>query len=536
MSLTRNLAFLTNKLRFDPEAAKKKSNTWSVVIDVIIVFFLVTLIAVSLRLIYDAFFTKASIFSMINEASAADPIMTAEIVKQSHSYVNIKPLAGFTFTLQYKNTGDITWTKKHVYLKSLTTALTFRHEYWPDAYLPATLQEDEVAPGEIGTFVFALLAPKNYNEYTGDFVLVEDNVMIAGGDIKVTMNVVEDPSKVAAPVAVVPPTTPDIATPPSDLGVCTLNFRMANLIDSNDAIDNSSCQATFNLPADGPLMRVGIYHTDNFISVKNTQAWQVYDQNNILLASVPAETEISFYYNNDKAIYSFDFIDHTVKTSSFLSLKNNNGGYFTLTNYHDIPSYNKNIDYNDFLGDLEIRHNDSKDRTWVIEILPMETYLKGITETTNYDPIEYLKTMSVAARTYAAYHYDRNSKHADEFFQVDATYDQVYRGYVTMLLFPRIGEAVDATKGVVATYDNKVIVAAYFSHSDGRTRSFAEVWGNDVPYLISKPTPYTEGMEMFGHGVGIDAYDAKARAKNDGWTYDQLLKYYYTGIQLEKIW
>lgn len=521
---------LANRFKFNSVENKNSAGTLRVVIDILIIFFLVTLIAVALRLLYDAFFNKNENL-LINDVYAAEPTLKAQLIEQSHSYVNIKPLTGFTFTLKYKNTGEVVWTKKHVYLKSLTTALTFRHKFWIDPYIPATLIEDKVAPGEIGTFKFALLAPKNFNKYTGEFILVNDNVMIPGGDATVTMNVVDDPSQYASTS-----TPPNITTPNNTNQVCSINFRLANLIEGNEELDNSACVSTFNLPSDGPLIRVGIYHTQNIISIKNNKAWQIKDSNDTLLGSIPAEIEVNFFYDNNTAKYSFDYNGKTIRTDSYLSLKNIEQGIFTITSYHDIPSYNKNIDYNDFIGDLEIRHNDSKDRTWVIEILPMETYLKGVQETTNYDPIEYLKAMSVAARTYAAYHYDRTGKHKDEFFHVDSTYDQVYRGYVSMLLFPRVGEAVDATRGIVATYNNKVIVAPYFSWSDGRTRSFAEVWGGDVPYLISVPTPYTQGRTLHGHGVGIDATDAKARAKKDGWTYDKILKYYYTGVKLEKIW
>ena len=474
---------------------------------------------------------------LINSAEAAELENQAQLVMQSHTHVNIRPNTGFTFTLKYLNTGTSTWTKQNVYLKSLTTALKFRHTFWPDPFLPAQLKESTVAPGEYGTFVFALDSPTNLNNnYSGDFVLVNDNVMIQGGKATVTMQVVENPENIVTE----PETTPESNENNNDsnqIQACTLNFRISSLIDgSANPVDNQSCVTSFNLPQDGPLIRVGLFYTNEIITVKNTKEWKVFDANDILLDTVPANVERSFFFNDEAKLYSFDTATQTIRTDKYLQLKNSNDGMYTITSYHNIPSPGSNIDYNDFIGDLEIRYNSSKDRTWVIETLPMETYLKGIQETTNYDPIEYLKTMSVAARTYAMYHYDRNTKHADEYFQVDSKYDQVYKGYVSMQIFPRIGEAVDLTTGIVGTYEDKIIVAPYFSWSDGRTRSYAEVWTYDVPYLISVPTPYTEGRTLFGHGVGIDATDALNRARHDGSTFDQLLKYYYTGISLEKIY
>ena len=541
-----NLKTLTAQMKFSAESMKKRSATISVAIDVLIVFFLVTLVAVSLRLIYDAFFYKQNVFSLIDTAYAAELTDSAAVINQSHTYINIKPDTGFTVTLKFQNTGNVTWTGKDYYLKALPSSQHYYHDFWVNEYIPAYFKETEVNPGEYATFVFAVQSPSAYLLYNGEFVLVKNNMMVPCDRVKITFNVVTDPNNVPKPVVVAPivtPTTPPANTtlPPPTAPVtpkqsyCSLAFRTANAVDAS-MLDNTTCETAFNLPKDGPIMRVGLYSTNDMISIQNTAAWQVKDKDDILLASIPAGISINFFYNDATSQYIFDATDKTIKTASYLTLKNINDGYFTINSYHDKPSANSNIDYNDFIGDLEIRHNDYKDRTWVIDILPMETYLKGIQETTNYDPPEYQKTMSIAARTYAAYLYDRNTKHVKEFFHVDATYDQVYRGHVTMLIFPKIAVGVDATTGIVATYDDKVIVAPYFSHSDGRTRSFAEVWKTEVPYLISKPAPYSEGRELLGHGVGIDATDALRRAKYDGWTHDQLLKYYYTGIKLEKIY
>ena len=129
-----------------------------------------------------------------------------------------------------------------------------------------------------------------------------------------------------------------------------------------------------------------------------------------------------------------------------------------------------------------------------------------------------------------------SKEHAKEFYDVDAYYDQVYKGYTVQQRFPHLAEAVDATSGMVAAYNDELIVAAYFSRGDGMTRSYKDVWKKEIPYLVSVETPYTKGKAMSGHGVGIDATDAYLKAKKDSWTFDQLLKYYYTGISLEKIY
>lgn len=508
-------------------------------LNIMFAFLIVIGMASGLNFIENHFFLQKPLdLFAVKAAYAGNQTNAATLDNQSHSHVNIKPESAFTFTLKYKNTGTSTWTKDNVYLKSSTTALKFRHDFWPDPYLPAQLQEEAVAPGEIGTFKFALQAPTNLKEYTGDFLLVNNNVLIQGTNVSVTMNVVEDPSAVKTVVA--PTTAPGVApavpattaTNPK-LNICTLKLSIASAI---GATDNETCKITFGLPAEGPDIRVGLFHTEEMISIKNDKDWQVYDENDILIANIPANLIINFNYSEAKGEYSFDYIDKTIRTMSYLNLRNLNDGIFTITSHEDVPSWNRSINYNDFIGDLEIRHNDHRDRTWVIETLPLEEYVMGIKETSNSDPVEYLKAMSVAARTYALYHQEKGTKHAKEFYDVDAYYDQVYKGYVVRLIMPNLVTAVNQTAGEVVTYDDELIVAAYFANSDGRTRSFKEVWGSDVPYLISVPTPYTADMDLWGHGVGIDAVDARAHVKYEDWTYDKILKYYYTNVLLEEIY
>ena len=74
-----------------------------------------------------------------------------------------------------------------------------------------------------------------------------------------------------------------------------------------------------------------------------------------------------------------------------------------------------------------------------------------------------------------------------------------------------------------------------FARSNGHTKSAKVVWGTDQPWLQSVATPYDKGRTQWGHGVGMSARDGLYRAK-DGANWDDILKYYYTGIDLQKIY
>jgi len=173
----------------------------------------------------------------------------------------------------------------------------------------------------------------------------------------------------------------------------------------------------------------------------------------------------------------------------------------------------------------------------VINELPIETYLKGLAESSNNNPIEYHKALAIAARTYAQYNINIGGKHPAWYFHLNASaYDQVYRGYNSEIRLPNFVKAVLETRGIMVTYNGEVVVTPYFSQSDGRTRAWEEVWSAPgKPWLVSKPDPYCAGMNLFGHGVGFSARGARGMALA-GSTFEQILKYYYTGVELKKFY
>jgi stage II sporulation protein D len=191
---------------------------------------------------------------------------------------------------------------------------------------------------------------------------------------------------------------------------------------------------------------------------------------------------------------------------------------------------------NQFRNILELRYNSAKDRTWLINELSVETYLKGLGETSNISHLEFQKTLVTVARTYALYHFERATKHDDEYFHMTAyADDQVYRGYGQEKRSPRIVQSVEDTRGVVVTYDGKTAITPYFSRSDGRTRDWGEVWYGEVPWLKGVPAPCDKGKTLWGHGVGLSASEALCQA-NNGKEWKDILHYFYTGVDLMKRW
>ncbi|MGQ9465368.1 MAG: SpoIID/LytB domain-containing protein [bacterium] len=137
-----------------------------------------------------------------------------------------------------------------------------------------------------------------------------------------------------------------------------------------------------------------------------------------------------------------------------------------------------------YRGNLEIREIDKK--IWVINILEMEEYLKGVVPEEmgkiSKDLIEAAKAQAIAARTYAYAHLNQYEKLGFDLYATAK--DQVYGGIKAEDSL--INEAIIKTEGLVLCYNDKPIDAKYHSTCGGRTADFSDAWdGGFVPYLRS---------------------------------------------------
>lgn len=133
----------------------------------------------------------------------------------------------------------------------------------------------------------------------------------------------------------------------------------------------------------------------------------------------------------------------------------------------------------------------------VIEILPkstgltvvnrvnIEEYLYGVvpSEIPASWPKAVLESQAIAARTYALANLGR---YRIQGFDLLATpTSQVYNGVTQEA--ESVIEAVNATRGMILTFDGKPAGAFYYDNSGGYTESGAFVWGTDRPYLQAIP-------------------------------------------------
>jgi hypothetical protein len=292
-----------------------------------------------------------------------------------------------------------------------------------------------------------------------------------------------------------------------------------------------------NLVNSDPDIRIGLYSTEDPVKITGNGPYQVFDaENNLLFTQTQGEeTEIIFDFDIQRYMVNVGG-KRILMTDKYLR-------FIPLDNTILEITTNKTRDewgvYSRFRGKLELRYvPQDNNKFWVINELTMEDYLKGMAETGNVNPMAYLESMTIAERTYALYNILNPSRHQVRHFTLTShPGDQYYRGYDRELMSPNVVQAVENTQGLVATYNNQIAITPYFARSDGMTKLWSQVWGgSDKPWIQPKYVPYDDGEELFGHGVGMSAWGAWDMAKNRDMNFEEIIKYFYTDVEVNKAW
>ncbi len=186
-----------------------------------------------------------------------------------------------------------------------------------------------------------------------------------------------------------------------------------------------------------------------------------------------------------------------------------------------------------YKGMIEIRTSKNNASFNLINVVDMQNYLRGVVP--NEMPVSFgleaLKAQAVAARNYAT-----NANMSPNYDLVDSTAAQVYLGANSYREIT--DKAVDETKGIYALYNERPIMAQYFSTSAGITDDWDDVFGNGMPsdnhpYLKArydkegqKPLKTEDDVKKFYSSLdgGIDTNSPKYR-----WSYE------FTRQELENI-
>jgi hypothetical protein len=281
-----------------------------------------------------------------------------------------------------------------------------------------------------------------------------------------------------------------------------------------------------------PTIRVGLYKTKEPVKFTSDFIYEVWINNEFVGALFTQDNVVLSYKNG---VYNLNSDSLSFTSSKYIRLvPQDSGAFFTLTNYSRPVKGRGKINFNVYRGTLEYRYSAKSSQPYVINELPLDEYVLGVAETYNTAPQEYVKALMVAARSYAYALTSKLPPTDKRMFDVyPTTVDQIYLGYNSELFMPRVAQAAADTAGEMVTYHGNPVITPYFSHSNGATKSWK---GKDRPWLKSVKAVYDKGKTMYGHGIGMSNYDAEKHAKKDGWTYDQILQYYYSSTTVEKVY
>lgn len=504
-------------------------------------------------------------------------------------FITMAPGKSATYKVTYKNTGDTIWRANRVNLETgdfLKSPSSLQHADWKTYYRPLGLTKD-VKPGGSVTLTIPLSAPKNVQgDIQQNFQLVDNGERpIKGTTVRLFATVKQGTvtSAAAIPVSQTAPvsntvsnstisnntlsnsasiysntastqTSTAVRTNPSSfcssVGVLNTEQIAAYANCNTAAVENDSTNGQSNInyaDRQEPMMRIGLFSTSNQQRVNHASITDVYGGTEPLFSGVSAGETIALGFDFATKQYIVTVAGMTRFTAKPARIvPRTRNAVATLLDYRNGPVGSGTARDNQFRNIIEMQYSTKTCKLWLINELPLSYYLKGLGETSNASPIEFQKVMLSAARTYAMYHYNRgvdfkikdgSTKHADEHFHLDSTYDQVYRGYNSEMRMPGLSQAENQTRGLVITYQGKVIVTPYFSRSDGRTRSWTEVWGGQgMPWLQSVAVPQDLGQALWGHGVGMSARGALLMVVNEKKSWDYVIRYFYQGTDIQKIY
>ncbi len=458
------------------------------------------------------------------------PALRAKLIDQGDLYLNMSPGEEKEITVQFKNHGNVIWRNKGAHPITLASSLPrdrlsdlYYEDSWENKYRPAVLNEKVVYPGEIGTFTFKI-KPTSKRIYKEPFQLVIENVgWVTMGNVFWYFRV--------------------FGNPVSESTSSTNTTEQERVIELINKAPTTTTVTTTSSSQPAPVT-VSPAVTEKPFRVRlsyNSSSSKITSNKNYKIVGSAGNTLFTMASGNDTSVTKVGNNIHVQvgnisKGDDIIRFIPDDGGIMEIKSWENQPAWNQSLNDNRFRGIMEVRVVN--DKTAYINELPLEDYLKGLGEVSNDALFEKQKTIAVLARTYARFYMQEENRKFPG-LPYDGSDDpdifQKYLGYGLEIRSPNYVGAAGITKDEVVTYNGELVKTPYFNQSDGATKSAEEVWGwTHTPYLKSVADPWCEGLIRNGHGVGLSGYGATKQAE-EGKTYDDIIKYYYQGVQVEEL-
>lgn len=305
---------------------------------------------------------------------------------------------------------------------------------------------------------------------------------------------------------------------------------------------------------------------------KIQKKYSIYDVKNLINQNISVLLyELSTEYDSFqivcdmKCIFNIDGVDYSrnwatltflsnkiqvnsdrVLSANKVSVKSSVNGWSVKVSNYNRKSYIW-IPWNSFKWSLifekwtyPLKNGEQKSDFIVINTLPFWDYMKWIVETNDTESLEKNKVMAMISKNYALFYMNKNNTHPS--ISPDADYTAIddpdfFQKYVWAWLEKTLTkwyQALNETKNQIIMYNGYLPILPYFNCSAGFTLSAEEKrWWNDTPYLKSV-YDFVACDDFVWHWVGL-AWRWAERFAQQWLTYDQILKYYYDGIEIKDI-
>lgn len=229
------------------------------------------------------------------------------------------------------------------------------------------------------------------------------------------------------------------------------------------------------------------------------------------------------------------------------SIKNTINPYLEITSWDRTPAWHKEWIYKDNKFRWEIYVYLKENKLVVVNILPIEEYLKWLGEISDSENKQKAETILISARTYALWYVEKDRKFPWEFYDWsdDSDVFQKYLWYDLEQRSQNLNKIVESTKWVVLNYKWELIKPWYFSASTGQTMSFYEYcknkWNTEnfcqsekekYPFLQAKKDLGGRSKTASWHWVWLSGTWATYFSAK-WWTSSMILKYFYEGIEIK---
>ncbi len=277
----------------------------------------------------------------------------------------------------------------------------------------------------------------------------------------------------------------------------------------------------------GPYTKIKLsYFDENFALVSSKDRMRLYERNKVI-ADIDPNVPVTIIPDSNK------FIVRAEDGGSWL-INDPQLRTFTNNGVLKISNYDRKLGataYNQFRWKLNFYKNSDR-KLFIVNELPLEKYLWGLSEQPSTEPMEKKHAIHVLARSYAHVYGGSRRKFKTNLYDLEDSprTSQFYLGYEWERYHHEQKALVTETHGYLLTVDGTPVIGPYFTQSSGYS---VNPWISQYPWARVRELPFDQGLKQKGHGVGLSGNSSRRLAEL-GYDYHAILDYFFEGVEVQK--